>query len=78
MFPESLVSMKYLPVAKILYDFYKADGYTVLLEHNNTIYMGKDMEESFTNPIQLECNSIKVDLRPKEFYPDKEHAQIIT
>ena len=39
--------------------------------------MGKDLEESLTNPIQSKHNSIRVDLCPKSFYPDEEHAKSI-
>ena len=64
-FSVSLVSMNNLPVVNVLYDSDKEKGTTIFLEHNNTIYMGKDMEYPVANPIQLENNVIRVDLCPK-------------
>ena len=63
--------MKYLSILNVLYYFDKEDEANILLEHNKTINMGKDMEDSLENPIQLEDNGTRVDLRPKSFYQDK-------
>ena len=63
--------MKYLSILNVLYYFDKEDEANILLEHNKTINMGKDMEDSLENPIQLEDNGTRVDLRPKSFYKDK-------
>ena len=43
----------------------------VLLEHNNTIYMGYDMIDSLANPVQCEYNDVIIDLRPKLYYQKK-------
>ena len=66
-----------LPVAKILYAFYKEDKTTILMEHNNIMCMGKDMAYSLATPIKFEDNVIRVEIWPKSFYLDDEHAQII-
>ena len=76
-FPESLVSMKELSVANVLYDLNKEDRTTIFLEHNKTANMGKEMEDSLVKQIQSGDNGIRIDLCPKYFYPDKEHTQII-
>ena len=49
-----------------------SDGTTILLENFNAIYLGKDMEDSLVNPIQCEDSNVRVDMRPKYFYPGQE------
>ena len=39
--------------------------------------MGYDMIDSFTNPIQCEDNYVRVDLRPKLYYPNKNNSHSI-
>ena len=51
-----------LPVAKILYAFYKEDKTTILMEHNNIMCMGKDMAYSLATPIKFEDNVIRVEI----------------
>ena len=50
----------------------------VLLEHNNTIYMGNNMINYLDNPIKCDDNDVIIDLRPKLYYPNKNNAQSIT
>ena len=38
------------------------------------IYMGDNMVDSLSNPIQSEQTGVGVDLRPKYYYKDEEHA----
>ena len=64
-FKSTLGSIDNLPIAHVLYEFDKENGNVVLLEHNNTIYMGDDMIDSLDNPIQCEDNYVRVDLRQK-------------
>ena len=59
-----------LPITNAFYAFYKEDGTVVLLEHNNTIYMGNNMIDSLANPIQCEDNDVRIDLRSKVYYPN--------
>ena len=77
-FTASLGSIKNLPMANVAYAYDMKDGTTILLEHNNTIYMGEKMEDSLCNPIQCEDNGVKVDIRPKEYYSNDPKAQTIT
>ena len=77
-FTSALGSMKDLPMANVVYAYDTKDGATILLEYNNTIYMGSDMDDSLCNPIQLEENNVRVDLRPKAYYPSESGAQSIT
>ena len=39
-FSSSLGSLKALPIPNVLYTYDTLDGTTILLERNNTIYMG--------------------------------------
>ena len=48
-------------MAKVLYAYDKIDGRTIILEHNNTIYLGGDMDDSLANPIQSEEIGIRID-----------------
>ena len=49
----------------------------VLLEHNNTIYMGDNIIDSLANPIQCEDNDVRGDSRPKVYDPNNNNAQSI-
>ena len=77
-FTSSLGSIANLPIANVVYAYDSADGTTLLLECNNSIYMGSKMEDSLANPIQMEENDVKVDIRPKSFYPNDPNAQSIS
>jgi hypothetical protein len=74
-FSSSLGSVKNLPVANVLYAYDTKFGTTLLLEHNNTIYLGEDMDDSLGNPIQSEEYGVQVDVRSKKYYPDETSAQ---
>ena len=60
-FTVSLGTLKDLRILNVLY----ADGRTILLEHNNTINFGDQIEDSLQSHIQLEDNGIIVDTIPK-------------
>ena len=77
-FSSSLGNLDNLPVAHVLYAYDHAEGSVILIEHNNTIYMGSNMDDSLSNPIQAEEAGVGVDLRPKYYYNDEEYAQAIT
>ena len=75
---QSLVSLKDLHIANVPYAHDTLDGTTILLEHNNTIYMGYMMEDCLTNPLQSEYNGIHIDIHPKNYYPDDYGSQTFT
>ena len=77
-FTYTLGSIYNLPVAHVLYAFDKEDRTVVLLEHNNTIYMGYDIINSLASPIKYEDNDVRVDSRPKVNYPNNNNSQSIT
>ena len=68
-------SIHNLPVAHVLYAFDKEDGTVVLLEHNNTIYMGDGMINSLANLIQCEDNNARINLRPKAYDTNRNNSQ---
>ena len=68
-FSSSLGSLKNLPIVNAVYAYDYADGQTVLLENFHAIYVGEDMEDSLANPIQCEDNNVRIDMRPKWYYP---------
>ena len=53
------------------------NGETVILIFNQAIYAGSQMEDSLVNPIQCLLNDVKIDTRPKLFYPEEDSAQSI-
>ena len=63
-FTPSLGSMNGLPIAHVVYAHDALDGSVLLLECNNAIYLGENMEDSLINPIQCEENGVCVDVRP--------------
>ena len=75
-FTPALGKMSSLPIANVLYAHDHVDGSVIILENFNTIYLGKDMNDSLVNPIQAEEADVRVDLRPMKFYKDKECQQI--
>ena len=77
-FSSSLGKLDNLPFTHVLYAYDHAEGSVILIEHNNTIYTGDNMDDSLSNPIESEVAGVGVDLRPKYYYKDKEHTQTIT
>ena len=69
-FTSSLGSVKNLPIANVLYAYDATDGTVILLECNNSIYLGTKMSDSLMNPIQAEEVGVRVDARPKRYYPE--------
>ena len=68
-------SIKNLPIANVLYAYDNPRGFVILLECNNAIYLGDKMNDSLLNPIQSEENGVKIDIRPRLYYPDTTSAQ---
>lgn len=77
-FTSTLGTLKNLPIADVLYAYDCEDGRTIIIECNNSIYMGTDMEDSLMNPIQAEENDVRIDVRPKAYYPEVSTAQTVT
>ena len=76
-FLPSLEKLENLTYAHVLYAYDQEDGSVLLLEHENTIYLGDAMQDSLSNPIQSEEIGIRIDLRPKLYYSEDSHAQTI-
>ena len=76
-FSSSLGSLKDLPIPNVLYTYDTLDGTTILLERNNTIYMGDMMEGSLANPLQSEENGIHIFIHTKNSFPDDSGSQNI-
>ena len=53
-FSSALGKLDNLPYAHVLYAYDHEEGQVVLLEHNNTIYTGNNMDDVLPNPIQSE------------------------
>ena len=51
-FTPSLGRLDKLSYAHVLYAYDHHDGSTSIIEDNNTIYLGEQMEDSLSNPIQ--------------------------
>ena len=76
-FTSTLGSIDNIPIDNVLYEFYKEGGTVVLIEHNNTIYMGDDMIDYLANSIQCEDNGVRVNLRPAVYYPNNNNTKSI-
>ena len=62
-FSFSLGKLGNLPYAHMLYAYDHEDGSVLLLEYNNTIYLGDAMQDSLLNPRQSEEISVRIDLQ---------------
>ena len=76
-FTPSLGSVQNLPIAHVLYAYDSANGEVYLLECNNSIYLGEEMVDSLVNPIQCEENEVRIDIRPRAYYPNSTTAQSV-
>ena len=52
-FTSFLGTLKYLPIFKVVYVYDTIYGTTIILDNNNTIYLGNQMEYLLGNTIQL-------------------------
>jgi hypothetical protein len=77
-FTSTLGSVPDLPVANVLYAYDTSEGTVLLLECNNSIYLGDKMGDSLMNPIQAEEVDVRVDTRPKRYYPHEIGCQCLT
>lgn len=76
-FANSLGKLENLPLDHAVYAYDMEDRQTVLLEHNSVIYLGDQMDDSLANPIKSEEFGIRMNLRPRKYYPDDESCQSI-
>jgi hypothetical protein len=76
-FANNLPSIDNIPIVNCSFAYDDDNGRTFLLQVNNAIYMGEDMEHSLLCPNQCEENDIRIDLRPKLYYPNDERASTI-
>ena len=76
-FTSSLGSIKSLPIANVLYAYDAPDGTVIVLECNNSIYLGDKMNDSLLNPIQAEEVGVRIDIRPRRYYPEDIGCQSI-
>ena len=76
-FLPSLGSVSNLPIANVLYAYDTVDGQVFILESNNAIYLGADMDDSLQNPIQCEEAGVRIDLRARKYYPSCHDSQRI-
>ena len=77
-FTTSLGSVSNLPIVNAVYAYDSAEGEVLLLECNNSIYLGDKMDDSLINPIQAEEAGIHIDLRPSKYYPSDIGCQTIS
>ena len=64
-----------LSIANVAYAYDTSQGDTLIFIVNNAIYLGALMDGSLLNPVQCMENGIRIDIRPKLFYPDVRSAQ---
>ena len=76
-FKASLGALKYSPIYNVLYAYDTTDGTTIILENNNTIYLGERMKDSLRNIIQSEDNVIRAGTSPKLYYDYADKCQTI-
>ena len=77
-FSPSLGKLDNLPYVHVICAYDHHDGTTLIIEYNNTIYLGKEMEDSLCNSIQSEEAGTKVDIRPRHYYEKSDGSQTMT
>ena len=75
--PGMDIKLRNLRIANVAYAYNTPDGETLILIFNQSIYGGKLMEDELVNPIQCLQNDVKIDSRPRIFYPEEDNAQTI-
>ena len=69
-FSSSLGQLENLHIAHVIYAYDMPNGQVILLENNNTIFMGDNMNDSLIIPVQCKDNNVHVDVRPAKYYPE--------
>ena len=76
-FSPSLPTLTDIPIVNCTFAYDDSFGNTYLIEVNNALYMGDQMEHVLLCPNQCETNGVKIDLRPSHFYPMSDTASTI-
>ena len=61
-FSSSLGKIEDFPITQVLYTYNMPDSTIIIIECNDSIYLGNDMDDSLINPIQCEDNGVRVDI----------------
>ena len=73
-----LCSLVNIPIENVLYSYDAENGKKIILEAKNSIYLFDNMDDSLMNPIQVEEVEVRVDTRPKRYYPDDRSKQLVS
>jgi hypothetical protein len=76
-FASNLPSLDNIPIVNCSFAYDTNNGKTLLLQVNNALYMGENMEHSLLCPNQCEDNDIRIDLRPSLYYPNEIRASTL-
>ena len=76
-FASSQGPIEDLTVAHVAYAYDTPTGETIILEVNNSLYLGHLMDGSLLNPIQCMEHGIQIDTRPRKFYPQDDGVQSV-
>lgn len=76
-FASNLPAINNIPIVNCSFAYDDERGRTFLLQINNAIYLGNNMDHSLLCPNQCESNDIRIDLRPRKYYPDSSTASTI-
>ena len=76
-FSPSLGKLDNIPIANVLYACDLSDGTVILLENCHAIYLGESMQDSLLNPVQAEDSNVRIDTRPRRFYPNEDCQRIL-
>ena len=68
---------QHLRIANVAYAYDTPMGETIILVFNQSIYGGEFMTDSLVNPIQCLQNDVRIDSRPRIFYPNDNSSQTI-
>ena len=74
-FTSSLEHIPSLPIANVLYAYDASHGTVIILEANNSIYLGDRIEDSLMNPIQATEQGVNIDVCPCRYYPNDPNIQ---
>ena len=74
-FTPSLGLVSNISIENVVYTYDAPDRTVLLLECNNSIYIGQKISDSLLNPIQAEEVGIYVDTWPRRYYPNDVECQ---
>ena len=70
-------SITNIPLANCCFAYDDENWETYILEINNALYLGDQMNHSLLYPNQCQDNEVRIDLRPKAYYKDSSTASTI-